>query len=495
MSRFRRIVIPAALAVAAGLGIPVWRDARIAERWRLADPAACARALGEADARVRALAVEHFRAAVARARSGGPDAALAREALLRGVPDLVPALARHDPATESAILEGLSVLGADAALSIAALLTPASAAEQRAVAASCLVRLGVDAACVRTSLVRAAAFDVDARVRALALEALCRVQGVDPSPFASAGASGVVAALLHPDARVRAAAIELVAGMKEEGLQLVGDDPAGLVPWLLDAVPLEAPEFAGPAADLLARLPIETRDAVVDSLAGLNRRRKGNAARFLGTLDRVPRGTAPALAKACNDPEPAVRAFAVAAAARVVPRADETLPAVLRALKDTEARVRAAAETALAAYPVSASAVPELVRALLDREDRVRPLAAAALARAPRPPRGELGFLASARAGLVALLADAVPEVRAQAARVLGWPMPPAEGVVSALADALEMDLDPRVKLEAVHSLAGLQRFARPAIPSLHKALLLFGSDTDVGRAASALLDDLERRR
>ena len=102
--------------------------------------------------------------------------------------------------------------------------------------------------------------------------------------------------------------------------------------------------------------------------------------RAVQALVAFDRRAVPPLTSALGDNEYKVRASAAEALVRIAP--GHVLPGMIEALRSTEARVRANAAVVLGAFgPAATPAVPALARALKDPNLRVRELAGEALNR------------------------------------------------------------------------------------------------------------------
>lgn len=141
------------------------------------------------------------------------------------------------------------------------------------------------------------------------------------------------------------------------------------------------------------------------------------------------------------------------------------VPALTKALNDTDGSVRACVAFALGQIgPPAASAVPALTKALNDKITTVRSAAVISL--------GQLGSLAVRAVPEVAnALKDSDHNVRRRAALALGAIGSAAFPAVPSLVEALNKDKDPSVRESAAHALADLGPSASSAVPALTKAL------------------------
>jgi HEAT repeat protein len=132
---------------------------------------------------------------------------------------------------------------------------------------------------------------------------------------------------------------------------------------------LVATPVAGQGTRTLIEWQRDLRDPSVDV--------RVRAAQALGAFGQR---AVPALTTALGDGEYRVRAGAAEALVRIGP--ESVLPSMIEALKSADVTTRANAAVVLAAFgPAAKSAVPALARALKDANPRVRELAGEALTR------------------------------------------------------------------------------------------------------------------
>jgi len=334
-------------------------------------------------------------------------------------------------------------------------------------AASALARLGPRAAPVRSALVRAlrdgapeirvaaarALASMGRRARA-ALPALERLGSRDPVAAVRVAASGAVARIARRPQR----ALRSLTAVLEHG-------------------------------------PPRARAASADALGEL----AGAAACAVADLDRAAR----------DDRDPAVRAAAALALARIGPERAPSVARLLEALADPDSCVRRRAADALAATGAGSERTIEALRArLLEDTSAVRHAAARALAAA-----GDRG-----KAVLRAGLEHSEPEVREAAVRGLATASPPPRAASGAVARLLA-DPSARVRGAAALTLARLgepgdaaRRLARqlaidPELAELTGALVACGAHAlrpldemlrhprlDTARSAARILIAIEPR-
>jgi HEAT repeat protein len=196
----------------------------------------------------------------------------------------------------------------------------------------------------------------------------------------------------------------------------------------------------------------------------------------------------PALLTALKDSDANVRAEAACDLGQLGPRAKATVPGLRVALSDEDAHVRAfAAEALLRADPADALGVAALVEALTDGDAAVRLAAAGALADLGAPARPAEGGLRKALTG------DRDAAVRTAAAYALGQlalDAPPASRdtreAVAALAKALREDKEKEVRLWAAKALLKCGPGAASASAALGAALR--DEESDVAQVAADAL-------
>jgi HEAT repeat protein len=351
------------------------------------------------------------------------------------------------------------------------------------------LRLERDAPAEVWPLVRQAAHDPDARVRATALEALSSL----PWPGGSPDFRRVLrAALKDRDHSVRAAALSALSRYPPEVRKAIPDLIAAakgkdvrLRPAALAALAAVGNEDDEAAATLVAALG-EANDARVRVTAAL-------CVRQLGPVRA--RAALPALEAALHDEDPALREAAVRALTQVDTANKHLLPAIvdlleqqdrgrpghehaqeqaaefvraigqpaidgLLALLQKDPGRRAAAAVALGCLGRSAArAAPGLKEAVQDRQPRVRLYAAEALWRVS-------GDAAASLPVLTEVLKGPDDGLRRTAAEVLGAMGPAAREAVPALATALQ-DPDDDVRRLALVALGRLGPGASAAVPAI----------------------------
>ena len=313
-------------------------------------------------------------------------------------------------------------------------------------AATDMARAGAPALAVPR--LAAALQDPDEDVRAEAARGL-RALGPDAAPAGDA----LVAALGDASGLVRgraARALWTVTG---------GRPPARLPPDRLLGGLLESAKESGdaemPDADLVLALAAAGHAAVAQLAAALDdpdMRVRWHAAAALMQLRRGARDAAPALRRAMDDTEWAVRNASGRALEDVVDK--QSVPMLAQALADPSAETRYHVSRALARVgPGSAPAVPVLQSALRDPDWEVRMEAAWALA--------AVGPAAAATApALREALHDPDPQVRASAAWGLAGVGGERSSTVAALREALG-DRDRQAREAAAGALARVLGRAR----------------------------------
>jgi HEAT repeat protein len=216
--------------------------------------------------------------------------------------------------------------------------------------------------------------DADARVRTAALHAL---EQIGP-----AAATALLKGLNDSAAGIRQAAAA--------ALPRFSALPEGTVPALVQALKDSDPRVRLAVLDALALLPVRAEvkksavPGLVERLKDRDARARRAAARALESIGPHAQAAVPGLIAALEDQAPEVRQAAVTALWRIEPaeRNDKVLvPALVKALRDADARTRQRAAIVLSVLGRRArGAVPALVTALKDQDPRVRGSAASALA-------------------------------------------------------------------------------------------------------------------
>jgi HEAT repeat protein len=211
----------------------------------------------------------------------------------------------------------------------------------------------------------------------------------------------------------------------------------------------------------------------------------GEAARIaLAPLGAGSKSAIPALVRALKDESAQVRAGAAAALDWLAPRAQAAIPPLGEALQDSDRRVRRLSRLALGRMgPEAGTAARALAKGLVDQDAGVRTAAAGALQ--------QIG--AAAAPGVIqALKKDRDQRVRAAAAAAL--PGLQAEGatqqqVLAALVGALKED-EAVVRVAAAYALGATRTKAPDAVAALRKALE--DRDGSVRKAAAAALQHID---
>jgi HEAT repeat protein len=218
------------------------------------------------------------------------------------------------------------------------------------------------------------------------------------------------------------------------------------------------------------KLPDYTFALVHDSL-------EGKAKHIVGDGPADPEDV-PALVKALKYDEARVRIDAAEDLGLIGPKAADAVPALLKiAERDADPLVRIAAAKAVAGIdPKNETALPLLIEALKDKTSKVRKRAAESL--------GELGPGAkSAVSALVKAVKDSEPNVSWAAVDALGQIGPDAESAVPALIDALK---EANTRSAAADSLGQIGPTARAAVSALE--VVLKGDDVTARWPAAVAL-------
>jgi HEAT repeat protein len=393
------------------------------------------------------------------------------------VPRLVRALRDPDSWVSALAAEALGEMGAAAADAVPALVRALGHvnSQVRANAADALGKVGAAAEPARPVL-EAAAADEEGAVRAAAVYALARLGG-----YSGASRRLIVAALGDPDPQVRAAGVKAVGQADLPPREV----EALLLPLLDDATdPVKIH-----AVSVLAR-QVGPVPAVV---AGLCRRLaeddstdiQAHAALGLGRLGPGAAAAGPALVRAAQTGEAAVREQAMKALALILPPEapgafvsglkdptaevrllasagwrkveavpPEAVPGLVAALKDSDPQVRANAALVLSRLEqLPPEAIPCLIDCTTEPSDRLRVNAALALRRAPSAAVADV---------MEQLLEDPSTRVRLIAARAL-LSTNPQHVAARRVAEAARADSSPRVRESAEELLASLEQAAAEA--------------------------------
>lgn len=429
----------------------------------------------------------------------------------KAVPALASALKDHDQVGRLSAAKALFQLGSESSEALPALTAALKDKniEIRIHAAATLGRLGPDAKSALPALFEAArdTSNVGVQVRRLlpasVTEAAVRASfQIDPD----CGAALAKAALPELTAALK--------GMDEGALLSAALALAWLGPHAKPALPAlqEAyndaygiTEFALRRAMNLIGVDItkELAELTKDPRAPIERRLK--ALEKLSSIKEPGGHVISLLTKALKDPEPAIRAGAAAAVARVGPSAKAAIPALLDLLGDAD--LVEAAEKHHIAEPnpavhalarMGADALPGLAKTLKDREKPrlVRVYATMSLGLMGRKAKTELALLEACMrdaSRLVALesacsyvraggdpakampllqegLKDESPVVARHTAQIVYRIGPSAKGAVPDLIPLLKHS-DPVVRIQAVQALSVLGTAAKEAVPPMAKLL------------------------
>jgi HEAT repeat protein len=401
-------------------------------------------------------------------------------------------------------------------------------AKDREAAAEALKWIGPPASDATPALIEALR-DKEWGVRVLAAQALGRVSPKDQDAIralrealkdereevrsvavAALGKSGLEAvvpaltgALEDREWSVRWAAVRALAN--------VGPEAKGVVRALTEALKDRAGGIAGvrsTAAVALRKFGPKAEEAVPALVKGLKAEDETgqfrmDAAEALWRIDKHP-AAIPALAETLRNKRLSDRILAASALGRI---GSPAVPALIKAVEDTDAYVRRAAAAALENVgPIGRPAIPALTRALDDESAFVRvhaaralwrldqhPAAVPALAEALKAPgrkdpgSGEMELWTARQAAVDALhkmgreVREAVPALaralgdkgwkeRWEAAWVLEDIGPDAKAAIPALTAALE-DEDSQVRMVAADALGALGPDAKTAVPALTELL------------------------
>ena len=251
---------------------------------------------------------------------------------------------------------------------------------------------------------------------------------------------GLIEALKDGDEEARLGALE---ALREINLQAVNPRPTTLLPILISALRDPNPAIRGAAAQAVARMGAEAGPAY------------------------------PALIEALKDPDPDVRWKSASPLA-----CDAGLALLLEALRNQDGNVRSAAASALSCIaPNRRPALDALIKAAKDSDAKVRASVVGSLDTAGMIERGDAAVIAV----WLEALRDSDRNVRRVAAGALGSVR--TKAAVAALIEALQ-DREASVRRSVADSLA--RRDAAEAVPGLIQ--LLSDQDKEVRNAASRAL-------
>src|SRR5262245_6953907 len=266
----------------------------------------------------------------------------------------------------------------------------------------------------------------------------------------------------------------------------IGQQTKTSIPVLVNSLKDEAVEVrAGAAAALywIAREAGAAVPALSEALGDRDSRVRRLSGLALARIGPDARSAVPALIQVLADQDERVRAAVLSALVQIGPDAAAGLVGALK--NDKAARIRAAAAAALPTIPNQGRvAGPALIEAMQDGDAGVRAAAALAIARLNLDP----GTHSAALAALMAALKDGEAPVRAAAANGLSGLRIGAKAkapAVPALMEALK-DRDVGVRAAVADSFSNIGPHAKAAVPGLIAALK--DSDREVRwRAAHAL--------
>ncbi len=276
--------------------------------------------------------------------------------------------------------------------------------------------------------------------------------------------------LKSPAAQERQAAAEALAKL--------GADARDATPALVEALPERDPAVAGRVREALARIGPAAAPALAEALAKPELR--GGAALVLGDLGADAKPAVPALLRALKGVQPgppalAARSPLLLALARVGP---DAVPPLVEWLRDADPELRNSAATALALIgPAARPAVPALIGMLKDAEAANRREAAIAL--------GSIGPGASDAAVPLVEFLKSLPAERKAQARLAGLALSRiGKAAVPALMGGVKGD-NATARVECASALGLIGPDAAEAVPALVEALKP-GSGLE-GEAADAL--------
>lgn len=312
-----------------------------------------------------------------------------------------------------------------------------------------------------------------------------------------------------------------VPGMRLDAawaLGQVGTEASSAVPVLVESLKSEDWELREAATSALQRIAPDSpvvADAVVQTwmaaMRTADRRQRDAAVAVLGRMGARAAQAAPLLAELVEDPT----SGAARSLAQMGPAAAPAVPALTKALANSEVHVRQQAADALGRIgPTARPAVLALIAALKDQDAEVRWRAAVAIGQIGANDSGGVAALAALLKDNDAQVRDRVAEAlgrigqssdqvrglledasRAEKARDRVWPLfalaltgPRSASTVLALANMLSLDEKP-VRLTVCAVLGRLGMLAKPAVPSL--AELAIDKDDAVSQAAIEALGNL----
>ncbi len=175
-------------------------------------------------------------------------------------------------------------------------------------------------------------------------------------------------------------------------------------------------------------------------------------------IRRMGPTSVPALNELLRDPNPEIRGQAAFALGQFGPLAADAVPALTELLRDPNPEIRGQAATTLGSIgPLAADAVPTLIELLRDPDTGVC---------RKRAPMALMNIGKEATPALVGSLRHPDPEVRGQAARILGLIRPLAADAVPTLVGLIN-DPDPQVRGRAAFALGQFGPLAADAVPAL----------------------------
>jgi HEAT repeat protein len=253
-----------------------------------------------------------------------------------------------------------------------------------------------------------------------------------------------------------------------------GPKAAPAVPALISLLATDDTGLGLAAADALGEIGPQALPEAVKALGHKDRRTRTFAVVALSQLSRTNEAALPALVGALKDDDGRVRRVTRLV---LVGRNPKVVPHLIKTLAEEHPTARAGAAEVLGLitekypYPKTEAAIPALTRALRDSEARVRLWSLHALALINNgtvsPPLAPAGPAVGA---LLSALEDPDPGVRRVATSALGSCGTQGRLAVLSLAPTLA-DQDEAVRQGAAESLARLAASAEAALPALRKAL------------------------